>query len=332
MYSVLTSRSAISRAQRALFSHVSSGEKLERSIGYQGGSERRHVYWHPGHGIWGTELRGDNRYLNWFGLEDPTLQRQLGITVEINPPVSGTDRRIAGVFLEDDRGIVYLGHRGNRINGVRKGRFRREFRMGRRGRWVRVIDEQGETEALLLYRVDDPDVIGVVADFAQEVQRIKNGGPRPRGTTDGYDPEFEGESEYFLETPIHVIRRHAKICNALKQEVESYLKTRKFRFSLSNRPYDLLVRGRKGKALVLFECKTLADNASVQTAIGQLMLYSIQVGGEPGKVVVLPDDVQETLVRDLKRLGFQVLRFVLRGKGKPRFQRLPRLLDSVLSE
>ena len=65
-----------------------------------------HKFWcFPGNGL---DLNL-NKYWNAFGVEHPD-QRNLSITVEMNPPHHGEGRRTAGVFFTDSSGKFYIGH------------------------------------------------------------------------------------------------------------------------------------------------------------------------------------------------------------------------------
>jgi hypothetical protein len=85
-------------------------------------------------GIWGVFVREPRdhqsreplyRFWNSFGVADPNQHSSLSITVEINPPHEGENRRTAGVFLRDESGRLYVGHTG-RLGG--RGFKQAEFR------------------------------------------------------------------------------------------------------------------------------------------------------------------------------------------------------------
>ena len=174
MLRVLTDRRLIAAAAKAFRARIEHGERLRRIVGYQGGSEELSVYWHDQARVWGTQVRWPNTTRHWqaFGLEDPHELSRLNIAVEVNPPVAGIDRGIAGLFVAEGR-AVSLGHRGNRINQVPKEEFRRLFTPGRAGQWVRVLDGHERREIVLLGRIDEIDTIKTIGFFSREVQRIK---------------------------------------------------------------------------------------------------------------------------------------------------------------
>lgn len=102
-------------------------------VGWQGGSVTVDVYWHMSIGIWGVferrppdEGKGAARFWNCFGIADPGKDSMLSITVEINPPHQGEDRRTAGVFLRGEEGRFHVGHSG-KVGGGRPGIGQRRF-------------------------------------------------------------------------------------------------------------------------------------------------------------------------------------------------------------
>jgi hypothetical protein len=172
MLTVLTKATAVALAARALGKEIRRGQQFERTLGYRGGSEENTVHWHRGAGVWGVQERGPNRFWQVFGLRNPEMWRKSSIVVEINPPLSGINRKIGGVFLSDGK-AMFLGHRGTHINQVPMAAFEKHFRGGAAGRWVRVVDGDKETELVLLGRVDRRQIIAAITAFAREVKRIK---------------------------------------------------------------------------------------------------------------------------------------------------------------
>jgi hypothetical protein len=78
------------------------------------------VHWHRSAGIWGLFVSQPQEYpsgtprpkfWNGFGVDDPSQNSSLSITVEINPPHQGENRSLHGVFVRDELGL-YVGHDG----------------------------------------------------------------------------------------------------------------------------------------------------------------------------------------------------------------------------
>src|SRR3990172_8798480 len=140
MLKVVSSRRELAASSKKLFLRLREGKEFVRTIGRRGDSWEHKIYWHAGVGLWAAQSCLQNRDWYAFGLADPTAVHKLNISAEINPPRTGINRRIGGVFLTDGHRI-YLGHRGNNINQVTKRAFRRHFHEGRAGHWMTADDD-----------------------------------------------------------------------------------------------------------------------------------------------------------------------------------------------
>lgn len=105
-------------------------------VGFPSGSWRVDVNWHGSAGVWGLFVSQPQDHQSgkllghfWiaFGVDDPRKYKSLSITVQMNPPQEGEDRRIAGVFLRDEAGRFYVGHTG-KVGGGRPGIGQQAFR------------------------------------------------------------------------------------------------------------------------------------------------------------------------------------------------------------
>ncbi|GMU40670.1 MAG: hypothetical protein AMXMBFR23_15360 [Chloroflexota bacterium] len=130
MIRALTSWSDLAAAQRAFRSEFyERAELLTRTVGFPGGSTEVDIAWHGDVGLWGyvDQVESANgpdgaggRYWNAFGLDDPHRAGGLSITVEVNPPLQGTNGRVGGIFGHEKDGTRVLLHRGT-IGGARSG-------------------------------------------------------------------------------------------------------------------------------------------------------------------------------------------------------------------
>src|SRR5436309_9377234 len=121
--SPITSRKEIRAAFKIMSEKLKKGAKPYRHyIGWQGGGGEYTVYWRQNEQMWvllePREIK--NRYWCCFGIEHPPSTQSLSITCEVNPPIEGVDRRIAGAFLRDSLGAIYIAHSG-KVGGARKG-------------------------------------------------------------------------------------------------------------------------------------------------------------------------------------------------------------------
>src|SRR5215467_9113774 len=81
-----------------------SSKRFDCHVGYHGGGDDAHMYWHESEGFWSLLRPIENRFWCCYGLEHPTHVRNLTITCEVNPPLEGRTWRCAGAFARDDKG------------------------------------------------------------------------------------------------------------------------------------------------------------------------------------------------------------------------------------
>src|SRR5262245_39830592 len=73
-------------------------QSFERIVGFPGGHIEGAVFWRLREGIWSyfDDTQEHNRFWCCYGIQNPDDQQSLNITIEINPPLQGFDRRIQG--------------------------------------------------------------------------------------------------------------------------------------------------------------------------------------------------------------------------------------------
>lgn len=141
-------------------------------IGHQGDSFEETVHWCEDLGIWHCCRRLESRYWNAFGIGEPRECSNLPITCEINIPLRGLNRHVAGIYLRDNTGNLYIGHRG-KIGGGRRGIGKALFRENYAGEWVEIEDHDRLTDVALVATLDSDTLGQQVAEFVREVARIK---------------------------------------------------------------------------------------------------------------------------------------------------------------
>lgn len=92
------------------------------------------------------------------------------IVVEVNPPYSGRRARVAGVFLRDEDGRLWLGHRG-RLGGGRRG-IGGSFKDSH-PRKRPVTDGDGESDVIVIGAIEQPDFLDRVSEFVRSVIEFK---------------------------------------------------------------------------------------------------------------------------------------------------------------
>lgn len=275
-----------------------------RSLGFQGGGLEGDLFWRLDLGIWACFLEFHNRHWNGFGTSDPRRGSSFGITCEINFPIEGFQRSVAGVFFKDEGGDIFVGHRG-RIGGGKPGIGKTYFFNEYRGDTVLINDgDAGEVEVALIGRLRSAAMAEQVADFVKEIDRIKHledSGDKPHESR-VFMKEFEGEVNYPSTREISYRAYHGIITNSLESRLKQSGRT-------YNDRRDLVFTPSEFKKDMLFEVKTDATLGSIYAAIGQLFYYSKMMDKEPILVAVLPEDTSKGAKRIIRRLGIEVVLF-----------------------
>jgi hypothetical protein len=159
-------------------------DSFRRDVGFQSGSWRVDVHWHGSVEIWGVFVREPRdhqsreplyRFWNSFGVADPNQQSSLSITVEINPPHEGENRRTAGVFFRDESGRLYVGHTG-RVGGGRPGISRQAFRKFAQDLpWQEIATPRGRLREVVVFGPfsDSALLLDKLAGYVHRVAQFK---------------------------------------------------------------------------------------------------------------------------------------------------------------
>ena len=117
-----------------------------------------------------------NRYWNAFGLF--TLSQPSNIVVEINVPLKGRDRRIAGALaLDTSTGQLCILHRG-KVGGGRKAVGQKNFikwhKRTAASSWKNLDEGRGEiSQVILIGQVDKEDFLINLKSFVRIVNEFK---------------------------------------------------------------------------------------------------------------------------------------------------------------
>jgi len=142
-------------------------------IGYQGENCEAEVYYSEKFDIWAYFDELDNRYWNVFGVGRPVPNKNVSITCEINIPLKGYNRRIAGVFAKDERGNIFLLHNG-KIGGGRLGVGRELFKKCFSGEWKSALSSEGEMEFAVVGELKSYIFVEKLSEFIKEIKRVKD--------------------------------------------------------------------------------------------------------------------------------------------------------------
>ncbi|MCY0989727.1 hypothetical protein OV203_21500 [Nannocystis sp. ILAH1] len=342
MLHAITDASAISEALAEFYVRLSKGARTRSHVvGYPGGSEEHKLYWHKNPGLWAIleENEDSNRSWNCFGLVDPqTTDKNLDIICEINFPHEGIDRRIAGVFAEDDHGAIHVIHSG-RIGG-NKGPAARAALMARYTERDRCVDIEWPdgltTSGIAISPLKSKDLLGNVHEFVDTVARLKTRtddlavkaekAPTSAPVHPEFRPEFEGARAPYTPGTVTAICDHGPVVNALHDALRGLLATSKYTLG-SDRHRDLFI-ARNDKVVALFEAKAGVDLTSLYTAIGQLFYHTAGLTPPPACILVAPGALSPESSTKLDQLGINILKYHM-ARNRPEFPRLDQFLAQL---
>ncbi|QQS13502.1 MAG: hypothetical protein IPK81_04475 [Rhodospirillales bacterium] len=312
---------AVRRLRRRLGGVPSRGVTLSWA---GGGRVVADIHWLRDHGFWwrhDATTRADRHGLT-FGYAPSVPGRHESATCEINLPVSGADRRLAGAILRDADGALYLAHSG-RIGGVRPGRGRDGLRaVLAGGHWQGVRWPAGRTgEMLVLAPIDGPRLARQIGRFVAAVHRYKRDGDdapvvAPRLVARD-DPAADSGNGADAESA-----RHAALCDrglvldALGEE----LRRRGLRDGDAAGAGDPLFAARGGGAR-LVDVETDLSPATLERAVGRLLLRRAGSPADARAALVVPAEDAPAALDGLSRHGIAVVRYRWRG-ARPVFDGL----------
>ena len=189
---VLTGADEIRRAQEAFTSAFGKGAVPINGvrIGYQGGSIEETAYWLGAESVWlASQVAPEgNRFWNAFGTSEPNPGGTASITCEVNSPLEGVNRRVAGCFARATAsGHTLLLHRG-RIGGGRAGIGANAFWNSYEGAEIAADDDGASTRFALVTDLDAGEVQGDVSRFVHVVERAKRDAVQIAGSVDHLVP------------------------------------------------------------------------------------------------------------------------------------------------
>lgn len=301
---------------------VTTEERLY-TVGFPGGTAEAIVFYSEPLDFWMTLKPIDNRYWNCGGIGNPFSVSSPAPHVEINPPLAGINRRIAGAYLEDEDGVQYIGHNG-KVGGGAKGVAKANFLVYYPG-WTWVWSGDRQIPMYVIGQLDDPrlprklrDFTRASADFRKLVKAgkirgvggedgVENGLQEglKKGFGEGFSPEFEGTRTYTTAEQVEAVCVHGSVVRALHAHLAAHGLE-----AFNTGSLDLLVPGDDGSMALLFEVKSDADTTSIYGAVGQLMFHGA-AGAAKRLVAVLPEDVMASRVQRLGELGIEVVTFTL---------------------
>lgn len=326
MATVITDKQEIAKLyrqfQHKLLEHFT--EKFYCRVGFPGGSFEDDVYYSPDLHLWIGYAKLDNKFWNGFGHGRPIDWNSNSISGEINFPIEGINRRIAGAFARENNGNILVLHRG-KIGGGKPGIGKTHFTDNFRGDFVTAIDGDRENDFCLVGDLSSQHFQRQVANFIQEIYRVKNleDGEVSADFEDlkdfSYTDEHSGLTITERNDPAVIERTHGIVVNALAQEL-----TNRNLLIGNDRNRDLFIHNRR-QITTLFEVKTSSSTQSLYSVVGQLLLYSIPIPNSVKLIAVLPNKLSKTVREKFASLDINILYYKW-DNDKPKFTDLDGIL------
>ncbi|OCC15995.1 5-methylcytosine-specific restriction enzyme McrB related protein [Dissulfuribacter thermophilus] len=322
MLRLITTRNKIQKCQKEFEARLKKllPYKKKLDIGFQGGKITNEVFYNDN--LWYSTLilrdADIPRYWNAFGLGKRKDGNQI-IVVEINPPIEGSTRQVAGIFAKDEiTNDYFILHRG-KIGGGRKGIGKERFKNWYRGKWVQVFDDKGNNEeAIIISSITSKNLLLKLTEFVNEVAKFKESiaNKHDKRTIKNvekslsFNPEFYGKKKGKRKSIFEYDSNHGMIVNALENSLRKRLKQNQRTFN--NSLIDLAVSDGK-RTLSIYEVKTRSDSQSIYTGIGQLMFHS-SGDDKIARFLVLPNDTYDSqFLSILTTLKIKLIKFAING-------------------
>ena len=175
-FEVVTDIGEISRLNKQLAKQlrVTFQHKESREITYPAGHHTGMVYFEASAGAsvraWSPHVAPD-KLLNFVLSADPGSTKWIEIAVQLNFPAGTYNRRMAGAFVRDASGEVFVAHRGKLTKGnagLPKDKVFREFAAS-----AVEADDNGQTSRVILIAgLNDPALADRLWEFAEEAREV----------------------------------------------------------------------------------------------------------------------------------------------------------------
>ncbi len=331
-FEVVTDVTEISRLNKQLAKQLRATLQYDeiREITYPAGHHTGTVYFEAqvGTGVraWSPYITPD-KLLNLVLSADPGSSKRIEIAVQLNFPAGTYNRRVAGAFVKDGNGDIFVAHRGKLTKGnagLPKDKVFREFAAST----VEAADNGNISKVILIAGLKDPDLTERLWAFAEEAREVATRlGEELRGygqsqstgeTLSGRAvtgvPEGESGADADGQQPLSPAGHLLKL-RGYFDEYSGEVRTkghgggkRTVEHGAVVRALELLLRERgssqKAQAIDLaivaastvdlFEVKTSSRTTDVYTGVGQLVIHGECIkellGSEVKRYLVLPGE------------------------------------------
>ncbi len=301
IFEVVTDVAVISRLNKQLAKQLRATfqYKKSREITYPAGHHTGTVYFEAMTGAnvraWSPHTQPD-KLLNFVLSADPESAKWIEISVQLNFPAGNYNRRMAGAFVRDGSGDIFVAHRGKLTKGnagLPKDKVFREFAAST----VEAADNGKTSKLILIAGLKDPELADRLWAFAEEArvvatrlgeelhgdrQNKSSSGPGKRSAIDAGGQPRSASAERIL-----TLRTYFDEYSGAGRTKGHGGGKRIVEHGAVVRALELLLRGRgssqKAQAIDLaivaksrvdlFEVKTSARTTDVYTGVGQLIIH-----------------------------------------------------------
>lgn len=258
--------------------------------------------------IWWINTKIFNRYWNAFGIGRPQNNRNVSIVCELNYPLAGLDLKIAGLYVTSGEKTVLV-HSG-KIGGGKPGVGKNLFKNNYVNEYISIEANKKKYDFAVVGSLDSPRLGEQISLFVKEIDRIKRmaTGSTPSDCEPNINTLFS--EEYFGTKTVkrvinsEIICDHGLVVNSLREILTSQgLKT------ANDRNRDLYILEKNNRISTLFEIKTDLDSQSLYTAVGQLLINSINLPAIPKKILVVPEGLDAAIKLSLEKLGIRSISY-----------------------
>lgn len=303
-YTIIENQIELSHCRKKILQAIRKRltQKIKIRVGYPGNSfTDEEAHYDPDLKFWmsiDAPKAKKHRYWQGFGIGHYKSSGSNSIIGEINFPHAGINRRIAGVFIKDKKGKIWVAHRG-KIGGGKKGVGKLLFwKNWAPQKTIEVISGKRKEVFAVISELTSPHLVDQVFDFIQFIDQLKKGILVPDILPQyNYSDEFFGNVLFNRAAQVNYTRWHGEVIRSLYMA----LKSRGYNVG-RNKHIDLYV-GNKKRITTIFEAKTGSLTSDFYTAIGQLLCYSARLPFRVKRVLVIPELPPKDIQKALKELG-----------------------------
>ncbi|MXP72842.1 hypothetical protein [Pseudomonas aeruginosa] len=316
--------------------------KQKRELTYPAGHHTGRVFFEDEHGShvrgWSPKDSDPKKHVNHLLFGDPGNTSWLELAVQLNFPKETYNRSVAGAFVRDPNGEIFLAHRGKLTKG--HAGLPKDLVLSQFSTTINVQDGKQRNRVILIEGLERPQMLTKLFEFADEArsvatriaagqvqrgnrkssetvitgnQKQRKAKGEPMTLLSAYVDEFSGETKSTqpVMSGTRVVK-HGAIVSALYKALGGGGNLRK------SQAIDLAAL--RNGSVDLFEVKTSASTQSIYTAVGQLLIHGEAIKARLGlkvrRYLVLPELPREDFIKPIRlELGGEIIQYSEKGSG-----------------